>query len=92
MSIRRFFVVSALLLVPSVAFAEWEITNSDANSYAFTKTCGSKTENFSIAGGTTRRYSIPAGTTSCTLTLNNTSCTVKDGQGCLIKSSKIANK
>ncbi len=87
----RFFAL-VLLLVPGLAHAEWEITNKDANSYAFKKTCGSKTEDFSIAGGTTRRYSIPAGATSCTLTLNSTSCPVKDGQGCEIKSSKIANK
>ena len=81
-----------LLLIPAVAHAEWEITNKDANSYAFTKTCGSKTEDFSIAGGTTRKYSIPAGATSCTLTLNNTSCTVRDNEACEIKSSKIAKK
>jgi predicted secreted Zn-dependent protease len=85
-------VAVALLLAPAIAHAEWEITNKDANSYAFTKTCGSKTENFSIAGGTPRRYSIPAGATSCTLTLNNTSCTVRDGQACEIKSSKITNR
>lgn len=84
--------LAALLLVPAVAHAEWAITNKDANSYAFTKTCGSKTEDFSIAGGTTRKYSIPAGTTSCTLTLNNTSCTVRDGEACVIQSSKIAKQ
>lgn len=87
----RIFVV-LVLLFPSVAHAEWQITNKDANSYAFQKTCGSRTEDFSIAGGTTRKYSIPAGATSCTLTLNNTSCTVKDNESCEIKSSKIAKK
>lgn len=82
----------ALLLAPSVAFAGWKITNKDANSYSMTKTCGSNTENFSVAGGVTREYTIPAGTTSCTLTLNATSCTVKEGEGCVIQSSKIAKE
>ena len=86
------FLALAILLAPGLAHAEWEIANKDANSYAFSKTCGSKTEDFSIAGGTTRRYSIPAGATSCTLTLNSTRCTVKDGDACEIKSSKIAKR
>ena len=92
MKLRLALVLAVTAAFPALAHAEWEITNKDANSYAFEKTCGSKTEDFSIAGGTTRRYSIPAGTTSCTLKLNNTSCTVKDNEGCVIQSGKIAKK
>ncbi|MDP2316609.1 MAG: hypothetical protein Q8P41_27190 [Pseudomonadota bacterium] len=85
------FFVSTVAL-PGVALAEWSITNSDANSYSLIKACGSKTEDWSIAGGTTKKLSIPAGATSCTIKLKDTSCTVKDGDACLIKSGKIANK
>ena len=84
----------ALLALPTIAFAEWEIQNKDANSYELVKKCGDKTEDWSIAGGATKKLSIPAGATSCTLTVKktNTSCTVKDGEKCVIESSKISKK
>jgi hypothetical protein len=78
--------------VPGVAFAEWSITNADANSYSLVKACGSNTDDWSIAGGVTKKLSIPAGATSCTITLKDTSCTVKDGGACVIKSGKIAKQ
>lgn len=78
-------------LTPSVARAEWHIVNEDANSYSMKKDCSGKIEDFSVAGGVDRAYSIPAGATSCTLTLNNTACTVKDGGRCVVKSGKISN-
>jgi hypothetical protein len=75
------------------AFAEWSITNDDHSSYELVKQCGSKTENWSIAGKVTKKLSIPAGATSCTITVKktNTSCTVKDGGSCVIRSGKISN-
>jgi hypothetical protein len=83
---------AALLLVAAPAFAEWSITNKDHASYELTKTCGGKTEKWSIAGGETKKLSIPAGATSCTITVvkTGTSCTVRDGGSCVIASSKIA--
>jgi hypothetical protein len=75
------------------AFAEWSLTNKDAASYELTKTCGGKSEDTSVAGGVSnRKFSIPAGATSCTITVKktNTSCTVKDGESCVIVSSKIS--
>ena len=88
----KYLLVSAALLAPSIAFAEWTITNKDANSYSMKKTCGSTTEDFSIAGGVTHNYSVPAGATSCTLTLSDTSCTVKDNETCVVQSAKIAKQ
>lgn len=85
------FFTTAVAL-PGVALAEWSITNADANSYSLIKACGSKTEDWSIAGGTTKKLSIPAGATSCTITLKDTSCTIKDGGSCVIKSGKIAKQ
>ena len=88
--------VSALALVAlgaGTAFAEWTIRNDDSSSYELTKECGGKKEDWSIAGKVTKKLSIPAGTTSCTITVNRTgtSCTVKDGEGCVINGSgKIA--
>jgi hypothetical protein len=95
-TMQRFLILTALslaVLLPNAAFAEWSITNDDHSSYELLKTCGSKTENWSIAGKVTKRLSIPAGATSCTVTVKktNTSCTVKDGGRCIIKSSKISN-
>lgn len=89
---KRFLVVTAVLLAPGLAHAEWEITNKDAASYPLVKQCGSTTEDWSIAGGTTKKLSIPAGATSCTITLKDTSCTVKDNDSCVIQSGKIAKQ
>lgn len=81
-----------LLGFTGTAFAEWSIRNDDHNSYELTKKCGSKSEDWSIAGKVTKKLSIPAGATSCTITVKktNTSCTVKDGGSCKIVSGKIA--
>jgi len=84
--------LASSLVAPGVALAEWSITNTDANSYAMVKQCGTRVEDWSIAGGTTKKVSIPAGTTSCVLTLKDSTCTVKDGDACEIKSGKIRNK
>jgi len=77
------------------AFAEWSIRNTDDASYELTKQCGSKTEDWSIAGGASKKLSIPAGATSCTITVKKTktSCTVKDNETCVIDGSgKISRK
>jgi hypothetical protein len=89
---KRFFTVLTLLALTGTAAAEWTIKNDDHSSYELTKKCGSKTEDWSIAGKVTKKLSIPAGATSCTITVkkSNTSCTVKDGQGCKIVSGKIS--
>ena len=82
----------AILAIPSLAFAEWSITNKDNSSYELKKTCGGTSEDWSIAGGVTKRLSIPAGATSCTIAMKNGggSCTVKDGESCTIQSGKIS--
>ena len=82
----------ALLGIAAPAFSEWSITNKDNSSYEIKKACGSSSEDWSIAGGVTKRLSIPAGATSCTLTMKNGggSCTVKDGESCTITSGKIS--
>jgi hypothetical protein len=88
-------IIAALALTAGTALAEWTIRNDDDASYELTKACGSKTEGWSIAGGATKKLSIPAGATSCTITVKktNTSCTVKDGETCVIDGSgKIAKK
>jgi hypothetical protein len=89
---KRFFTVLTVLALTGTAAAEWSITNDDQASYELVKKCGDKTENWSIAGKVTKKLSIPAGATSCTITVkkSNTSCTVKDGQRCKIASGKIA--
>lgn len=81
----------AIFGLSSNAFAEWEITNKDANSYELVKSCGSNSDDWSIAGGVTKKLSIPAGATSCTIThkKSGTTCTVKDNERCLIQSGKI---
>ncbi|HXU69303.1 MAG TPA: hypothetical protein VN947_08235 [Polyangia bacterium] len=87
--------VFALLLgFAGVARAEWSITNKDNSNYELTKACGSSSEAWSIAGGVTHRYSIPAGTTSCTITVKNngSACTVKDNEGCVISGGHIARQ
>jgi len=89
---KRTLLSLAFLLAPGIAHAEWEITNKDAASYPLTKACGSNSESWSIAGGVTKKLSIPAGATSCTITLKDTSCTVKDNESCLIQSGKIAKQ
>jgi len=78
-----------LATLTGTAFAEWSITNDDQSSYELTKKCGSSTEDWSIAGKVTKKLSIPAGATSCTITVKktHTSCTVKDGETCVIDSS-----
>jgi hypothetical protein len=94
---KRLSTIVTMLVITAfstAAFAEWKITNKDNSSYELTKQCGSnKKEDWSIAGGVTHSYSIPAGTTSCTITVknNNSSCTVKDGESCTIQSGKISN-
>ena len=89
----RKLLVLAILAVPSLALAEWSITNKDNSSYELKKTCGSTKEDWSIAGGVTKKLSIPAGATSCTIEMKNGggSCTVKDNESCTIKSGKISN-
>jgi hypothetical protein len=94
---RRFTTVGIALvglLVPAIAFAEITLTNKDANSYQYTLKCGSTTRDTSIAGGKTDKFSTPAGSTECTLTMKTggTSCTVKDGGSCTIQSGKIAKQ
>jgi hypothetical protein len=86
--------IVALMSFSAAAFAEWEITNKDAASYELKKQCGSSSEDWSIAGGVTKKLSIPAGATSCTITVkrSNTSCTVKDNEHCVIQSGKIAKQ
>ena len=81
-----------LLLSTTTLAAAWQITNNDHNSYELIKKCGSKTESWSIAGKVTKSLSIPAGATSCTITVkkNGSSCTVKDGGSCTIQSGKIS--
>jgi hypothetical protein len=80
---------ATLAVTSGTAFAEWTIRNNDNASYELVKACGSTKEDWSIAGGVTKKLSIPAGTTSCTITVKrtNTSCTVKDGEGCVIDGS-----
>jgi hypothetical protein len=80
------------LLAPGLAHAEWKVINKDANSYSMKRDCSGKVETWSIAGGTEKRLSIPAGATQCTLTLNNTSCTAKDNETCVIQSAKVAKQ
>ncbi|MDQ3370949.1 MAG: hypothetical protein M3680_36485 [Myxococcota bacterium] len=89
--------LSALLLVTlttGTAFAEWTLRNDDDASYELLKQCGSKTEDWSVAGGVTKKLSIPAGATSCTITVKKTktSCTVKDGETCTIDGSGKISK
>jgi len=83
-----------LALSAGTAFAEWTIRNDDDASYELVKQCGSKTEDWSIAGGTTKKLSIPAGATSCTITVKKTrtSCTVRDGETCTIDGSGKISK
>ncbi len=88
---------ATLLLVglTGTAFAEWSITNNDDSSYELTKQCGSSKEDWSIAGKVTKKLSIPAGATTCTITVKKTgsSCTVKDGESCAIdRTGKITKK
>jgi hypothetical protein len=92
MAAMRTILAVAILILPSVAFAEWSITNKDNSSYELKKACGSSNEDWSIAGGVTKKLSIPAGATSCTITMKNGggSCTVKDGESCTIQSGKIS--
>ncbi len=88
----RKLLVIAIVAIPSLALAEWKITNKDNSSYELKKTCGSTTEDWSIAGGVTKNLSIPAGATSCPIEMKTGggSCTVKDGESCTIKSGKIS--
>jgi hypothetical protein len=88
-------ILASLALTAGTAFAEWTIRNDDHASYELTKECGGKTEDWSIAGKVTKKLSIPAGATSCKITVKktSTSCTVKDGEMCVIDGSgKIAKK
>jgi hypothetical protein len=88
----RTLLTLAILAFPSLALAEWSITNKDNSSYELKKACGSSSEDWSIAGGVTKKLSIPAGATSCTITMKNGggACTVKDGESCTIQGGKIA--
>jgi hypothetical protein len=87
-------VLAVLGLTTATAFAEWTIRNDDHASYELTKECGSRREDWSVAGKVTKKLSIPAGATSCTITVkeSKTSCTVKDGETCVIASGKIARR
>jgi hypothetical protein len=92
---KAFVTLFALIGLTGTAFAEWSIRNDDHSSYELVKQCGSKTEDWSIAGKVTKKLSIPAGATSCTITVKKTrtSCTVKDGGSCVIDGSgKISNQ
>ncbi len=93
---KKTLIVSMLTLIglSSTAFAEWSIRNEDDASYELTKECGSKSEAWSIAGGATKKLSIPAGATSCKITVKktNTSCTVKDSETCVIDGSGKISK
>jgi hypothetical protein len=93
-SLALFTVFAVLGFTTATAFAEWTIRNDDHASYELTKSCGGKKEDWSVAGKVTKKQSIPAGTTSCTITVkqSNTSCTVKDGETCVIASGKIAKQ
>jgi hypothetical protein len=86
--------VALLGLTTATAFAEWTIRNDDHASYELTKECGSKKEDWSVAGKVTKKLSVPAGATSCTITVkqSHTSCTVKDGESCVIASGKITKQ
>ncbi len=94
LNLRIFTILAVLGLTTATAFAEWTIRNDDHSSYELKKDCGSKSEDWSIAGKVTKKLSIPAGATSCTITVkrSGTSCTVKDGGTCVISSGKIANR
>jgi hypothetical protein len=87
-------IFAVLGLTTAPAFAEWTIRNDDHSSYELKKECGKKSEDWSIAGKVTKKLSIPAGATSCTITVkrSSTSCTVKDGGTCVIASGKIAKR
>jgi hypothetical protein len=86
--------IVTLLGLTGSAFAEWSIRNDDHSSYELVKACGSKTEDWSIAGKVEKKLSIPAGATSCTITVKKTktSCTVKDGETCVIDGSGKISK
>lgn len=89
---KKLLSIGLILGLTSTAFAEWSITNNDDSSYELTKQCGSTKEDWSIAGKVTKKLSIPAGATSCTITVKKTKsqCTVKDGESCSIdRSGKI---
>jgi len=87
-------VFALLTLGAGTAFAEWTIRNDDHASYELKKECGGRSEDWSIAGKVEKKLSIPAGATSCTITekRSNTSCTVKDGETCVIASGKIGKR
>ncbi|HEU0033376.1 MAG TPA: hypothetical protein VFQ53_22245 [Kofleriaceae bacterium] len=93
---KKLLALSAVTLLglTGTAFAEWTIRNDDHSSYELVKECGGKKEDWSIAGKVEKKLSIPAGATSCTITVKSTStsCTVKDGEGCVIASGKITRK
>jgi hypothetical protein len=91
---RMVVLALSLAALSGIAHAEWSITNKDNSNYELTKKCGSSAEAWSIAGGVTHRYSIPAGTTSCTITVksNGSSCTVRDNEGCVITGGHIAHQ
>jgi hypothetical protein len=79
-----------LVLAPVLAFAEASITNKDANSYSYKMQCGSNNRDGSVAGGATNKFSIPAGSTECKVTLaNGSTCSLKDGGSCTIQSGKF---
>jgi hypothetical protein len=82
-----------VLALSGTAFAEWTIRNDDNSSYELVKDCG-KPEAWSIAGKVTKKLSIPAGATQCKITVKrtNTSCTVKDGETCVIDGSGKISK
>lgn len=84
----------AILLIPAIVSAEVSVTNKDANSYQYTMVCGSTTRDGSVAGGATNKFSIPAGATECKITMKNGggTCTIKDGQSCLVQSGKISKQ
>ena len=84
-----------LLGLTGTALAEWSIRNDDDSSYELVKKCGDASEDWSIAGKVTKKLSIPAGATSCTITVKKTgsACTVKDNETCVIdRSGKIAKQ
>lgn len=86
--------VVVAILIAGPAHAGSGITNVDHIYYDLIRECGGKTEDWSIDGKAAKTLSIPAGATSCTITVKktDTSCTVKDGDHCVIKNGKIGKR
>jgi hypothetical protein len=84
------WMVPALALISAPAWADWSITNKDSASYELTAKCGRDKETWWISGGVTKVSSVSEGR-SCTVVMpkSRSSCTVKEGQACVIRAGKI---